>query len=110
MIKVVKETWTYDKGFTKKNYTFIEDKMMTLLYKDDTVYGVQKSIFHSVEKDWNCDNDVYELFGAYFVLDDYNEFLTPENIVSLIEDNDLKVVYQYKPNNTGNINEHNIKI
>lgn len=93
MIEVVKDSWSYDKGFTKEVYKFKKDKMMTLLYEDNTIYGVQKSKFHFVKKDWNCDNDVYELFGAYFSLDEYNEFLTPENIVSLIEEKKLTVIY-----------------
>ena len=93
MIEVVKESWNCDTGFSKKVYKFKKDKMMTLLYKDNSVYGVQKSEFHEVTKDWNYDNDVYTLLGAYFSLDNYNDFLTPENIVSLIEDEELTVIY-----------------
>lgn len=92
MIEVVRETWNYEKGITKKVYKFNKNKKMKLTI-DNSIYATQVSDFQVVEKDWNCDNDVYELFGAYFSVDGLNEFLTPENIVSLIEEEELSVTY-----------------
>ena len=92
MIEVVIETWNYEKGITKKVYKFNKNKKMKLTINNN-IYATQISDFQVVEKDWNCDNDVYELFGAYFSIDGFNDFLTPENIVSLIEEEGLNVTY-----------------
>lgn len=92
MIEVVRETWNYEKGITRKVYKFNKNKKMKLTINNN-IYATQISDFQVVEKDWNCDNDVYELFGAYFSIDGFNDFLTPENIVSLIEEEGLNVTY-----------------
>ena len=92
MIEVVRETWNYEKGITRKVYKFNKNKKMKLTINNN-IYATQISDFQVVEKDWNCDNDVYELFGAYFSIDGFNDFLTPEKIVSLIEEEGLNVTY-----------------
>ena len=92
MIEVVRETWHFEKGITKKVYKFDKNKRMNLTINNN-IYAKQISDFEVVEKDWNCDNDIYELFGAYFSIDGFNEFLTPENIVSLIEEEGFSVTY-----------------
>lgn len=45
--------------------------------------------FQSITKDWNNDNDVYELYGAFF--DDQYTFYTAEDIVGLIVNESAKV-------------------
>ena len=92
MIRVIRDTWNCDKGFTKKVYKLEENKEMKLI-KNNQIYAIQVSDFHNVEKDWNCDNDIYELYGAYFDINGYNDFLTPEDIVSMIIDDGLEIVY-----------------
>lgn len=92
MIKVVRENWTCDKGFTKKVYEFKENGEMQLIDLFG-VYGIQVSEFKSVTADWNCDGDVYEMFGAYFDVNGRKNFITPEDIVSFIEDEGFEVVY-----------------
>lgn len=92
MIEVVRKIWDCDKGFSTKIYKIDESKEIQLL-KDNEVYAKQVSEFKVVEKDWNCDNDIYELFGAYFCIEGFNEFLTPENIVSMMIEEDLKIEY-----------------
>lgn len=65
----------------------IENKML-VINKDypDTVY-LQNSDFITETRDWNFDDDVYSLYGAYFSSFSYgekgiNEFLTSDNIYS----------------------------
>ena len=92
MIKVSREVWNCDTGFSKKIYRLEPNREMQLV-KDGEVYASQCSEFQLVEKDWNCDNDVYELFGAYFKIDGYEEFLTPENIISMSLEEGLEIRY-----------------
>ena len=92
MIKVIRDTWSCDKGFATKVYKLEENKEMKLI-KNNQTYAIQTSKFHNVKKDWNCDNDIYELYGAYFDINGYNDFLTPEDIVSMIIDDGLEIVY-----------------
>lgn len=94
MIEIVREVWDYKKGIQRKVYKFKKNENMKLML-DNEVYAIQLSPFHTVEQDWNCDNDIYELYGAYFNINGYNgnDFLTGEDIVFMIEEKNLKVVY-----------------
>lgn len=92
MIEVVRQNWNHDKGFKEEIYKLEENKDMQLII-DDKIYASQISEFKVVKDDWNCDNDIYELFGAYFKINGYVEFFTPEDIVSMMIEEDCKIKY-----------------
>ncbi len=63
----------------------------------------QASEFQWVSADWNCDGDVYSQFGASFAYYDRNgeetssrEFLTPQEMVSLLVDGLYGDHYDYE--------------
>lgn len=93
MIEVVRETWNREKGFTKEVYK-LNDKKKIKVIIDNEVYAFQENSFTTIEKDWNCDGDIYELFGAYFNIDGFSNFLTPEDIVSMIVEENAVIEYE----------------
>ena len=93
MIEVIRETWNHEKGFTKKVYK-LNDKKKIKIIIDDEVYALQEDYFTTVEKDWNCDGDIYALFGAYFNIGGFSNFLTPEDIVSMITEENAVIEYE----------------
>ena len=95
MIKVSREVWNCNTGFSKKIYRLEPNREMQLV-KDGEVYASQCSEFQLVEKDWNCDGDVYELYGAYFDRDGYADFITPENIVNMMIEDNVTINYLNK--------------
>lgn len=94
MIKVEKRTWSKDKGYNTKIYRLEENKEMQLIKKDGSIYMTQISEFQIEKADWNCDNDIYELYGAYFDINGYPSFFTPENIISTMIEEDCEIVYK----------------
>ena len=93
MITIYREIWNCDKGIIKKKYTLDINSKIKLI-KEGKIYAYQVSKFENVFKDWNNDGDEYELYGAYFNINGFEDFYTPENIVSLIEDKNLKIEYE----------------
>ena len=93
MIEVVRETWNHEKGFARKIYKLNDEKKIKIII-DNEVFAFQEDDFTTIEKDWNCDGDIYELFGAYFNMDGYSNFLTPEDIVSLIIEENAIIEYE----------------
>ena len=92
MIKVDREVYEIEKGYTKKTYKFDKNKMMKLMINDE-IYATQISKFEYITEDWNCDNDIYTLYGAYFDINGRKDFLTPEDIVYIIEEKTVKCIY-----------------
>lgn len=93
MIEVVRETWNHEKGITREVYK-LNDKKKIKIIIDKEVFAFQEDNFTTMEQDWNCDGDVYELFGAYFNIDGYSSFLTPEDIVSMIIEENAIIEYE----------------
>ena len=92
MIKVDREIYEVGKGYIKKSYRFDENKMMKLMI-DNKIYATQISKFEYVTEDWDCDDDIYTLYGAYFDINEHKDFLTPEDIVYIIEEKMVKCIY-----------------
>ena len=58
--------------------------------KDGTVMK-QDGPFSTVTRDWNCDGDIYPLFGAYFSYDGRGEFITPVDMVRFVVDGEANI-------------------
>ena len=93
MIKVTRDTWSKDKGFKTEVYRLRLDKRIQVINEDGTVFATQKTDFVTLTRDWNCDGDVYELYGAYFDRDGYMDFYTPENIVIFMLEDNMTINY-----------------
>lgn len=93
MIQVEKTTYiTSPRGMTREVFEFDDSKKMKI-YIDGELFATQVGEFKVFEEDWNCDNDVYELYGAYFSQDHCDTFYTPKDIVGIICDK--KAVIEY---------------
>lgn len=93
MIEVVRGIWDYEKGFSKKIFKLDDTKRIKIII-DNEVYAIQEDDFITIEKDWNCDGDVYELYGAYFKINGFSDFITPEGIVSMITEENATIEYE----------------
>lgn len=93
MIEVVREVWDCENGFSKKIFK-LDDKKKIKIIIDGEIYAIQESDFTVIEKDWNCDGEVYELYGAYFKINGFSDFVTPEGIVSMITEEDAIIEYE----------------
>lgn len=84
--------WSEKYGSFNYIIPFDETKTDYELHFKNGGYGKQISVFHVETRDWNCDGDVYPLFGAYFQYYDKNGetdgrgFWTPENMVRALVD------------------------
>ena len=93
MIKVTRDTWGKGKGFKKEIYRLRDDSCIQLVEEDGSIFATQSSEFKAEFNDWNCDGDVYELYGAYFDRDGYMDFYTPENIVIFMLEDNMTINY-----------------
>lgn len=93
MIEVVRGIWDCENGFSKKIFK-LDDKKKIKIIIDGEIYAIQEDNFTIIEKDWNCDGEVYELYGAYFKINGFSDFITPEGIVSMITEENAIIEYE----------------
>lgn len=83
--------WSQSRGnFCDKYYIDTNRTDHTIKHSNGTV-SKQMSKFEYVTRDWNCDGDVYTLFGACFE-GKYGgkDFYTPNDLVSMLLEGDIE--------------------
>lgn len=83
--------WSQERGFFCDKYGI--DTTRTdheIHWKDGDVYK-QITPFKTVERDWNCDGDVYSEFGAIFEGRYGNEWRTPQHLLSLMLEGEAEI-------------------
>lgn len=84
--------WREDIGFFSFKLPVDETKEdYEIRMKNGTVFR-QNGPFQAVTRDWNCDGDVYTLFGAYFQCEGRGgEFFSVTDMVSLVVDDEAEI-------------------
>lgn len=92
MIRVVQHNYDSAKGMTREVYEIDNSKKMNI-YINGELHAKQVSDFEVFKEDWNRDNVIYELYGAFFIEDHADIFYTPDEIIELVTDK--KAVIEY---------------
>lgn len=92
-MQLTHEGWSQERGWFCDKYEI--DTARTdheIRWKNGKVCK-QLTPFETATRDWNCDGDVYELFGAVFEgLYGGRDHYTPQNLLSLVLEGEAEVI------------------
>ena len=84
-MQLTHEGWSQERGWFQNKYNIDTTRADHEIHWKDGKVCKQTTPFEIVEADWNCDGDVYKLFGANFE-SKYagRDFYTPHELLDLI--------------------------
>ena len=84
--------WSQNRGYFRDKYYIDTNKTDHIIRHSNGIVSKQMTEFEYVTRDWNCDGDVYALFGACFE-GKYGgkDFYTPNNLVDMILEGEAEI-------------------
>ena len=91
-MKLEHSGWSQERGFFCDVYQIDTTRVDHAIHWKDGRICKQITPFEIVEKDWNCDGDVYSEFGAMFEGKYGREWWTPYHLLGLMCDGKVVVL------------------
>lgn len=83
--------WSQERGFFCDKYSIDTTRTDHEIHWKDGRICKQLEPFETVERDWNCDGDVYSEFGATFEGKYGGEWWTPYHLLGLMIDGEAVI-------------------
>ena len=84
--------WSHDRGAFCDKYCIDTNRIDHIVKHNNGTISKQLSAFQYVTADWNCDGDIYTLFGACFE-GKYagKDFYTPDDLLRMVLEDEAEI-------------------